>query len=499
MSKQKCCTVPENECGLDMTPFINTSDFTTMGGTVQNLWTGKKLIINLRDLDWVWNDTQIPIETLQSLKDKVREGKITKEQYNERDLDLLQMLDNFYPITGVSDRDKMKSVCERFEAIFRLRLDRVENFRYNTTSGTLIFKNLSIFDKNLYKECLEVNMDGLTNVEGIVNISFMVNDPESSVVARTFGLGKPLLTDKLVTCIGSGDKFILKEDNLVPVTVKLSLFWDKLTENPYDVNPKNPKQNGGFKILLDQLTSDFSKVQLALRYRYYFTIESYNDVSFKLKISTNSPGSTTITNPNKTEILGLNPGQTYIITNVNPLITESILFINIIDMHIYQFNTNTVIHEFMHVLGFVHTHQIVNQNPIRDEYWQKEKIIRQKMTTEGITREKAIITTNANYFDKVGVIGTFDYDSIMNYEIKKCDTNNGNRGIEIKKKYKLSKSDIDMLSLTYPQLNLISPVSLINTSNEIVPSFIKNNYLYIGIIFLCLLTLYIITNLKIHF
>jgi len=216
-----------------------------------------------------------------------------------------------------------------------------------------------------------------------------------------------------------------------------------------------------------------------------------------LEISTTS-SSTTITNPTNIRILGLIPGQPYIITNANPLITESIPFINFIDMHIYEFNTNTVIHEFMHVLGFVHTHQIVNGNPIRDEYWQKEKIIERKMRTEEYTREQAERSANANYFNKVGVIGTFDYDSIMNYEIKKCDTNNGNKGIEIKKKYKLSKSDKEMLSL-YPQLNLISPVNLINTSNEIVPSFIKNNYLYIGIIFLCLLTLYIITNLKIHF
>ena len=493
--REKCCNnISNNECGLDMTPFINTSDFTTMGGTVQNLWTGKKLIINLRDLEWVWDDTEIPIETLASLRRKVVEGKMTQEQFNERDLDLLQMLDTFYPITGATPTQKMKSVCERFEAIFRLRLDPIKNFRYNTKSG-LIFTNLSTFDKNLYSQ---------QDVEGIVNISFMVNDPKSSIVARTFGLGKPLLADKSVTCIRTGDKFILKEEQYEPVIVKLSLFLDKLTENPYDVNPKNPKEKGGFKILIDQLTADFSKAQLGLRYKYYFAIESYNNESFKLKISTNSPA-TTITNPNGSEkVLGLNQGQTYNITNGITLITDSIPFINIINMHIYRFNANTIIHEFMHVLGFVHTHQIVNLNPIKDEYWQKEKIIQRYINSERETRENIVLFTNANYFDKVGVIGSFDYDSIMNYEINKCDTNKGffNNGIEIKKKYKLSKSDIEMLSSAYSELNLISPIiSLINrnTADKIIPSFIKNNYLYIGIIFLCLLTLYIITNLKIHY
>jgi hypothetical protein len=203
--------------------------------------------------------------------------------------------------------------------------------------------------------------------------------------------------------------------------------------------------------------------------------------------------------------LGLTPNTIYDFSNnpINnkcefrfPITYENAKIITGIKVFISTLTYKTVIHEFMHVLGFAHTHQIDRGN-IFD--WNKEAVRK--------TVNMSVGNLNYNYFDKFsnppGSISTGTPRlSIMNYEIPKCFTKNKVKTVdygiftdedilELRRAFPPNPQQVCgfVLPGTYFYPKLIGNDKGLNIYKKLSPSIFRNNIFLLTVAFCIILIL----------
>ena len=144
--------------------------------------------------------------------------------------------------------------------------------------------------------------------------------------------------------------------------------------------------------------------------------------------------------PDGCTTFGLNPGN-YSFNN-SILITPDITYLFLTEMSIYTFKVSVILHEFLHFLGMVHTHQVAENNPIGKNSWIKA-VIEADFKKGNLVKESIQDNITNRNDPSLEFPQEFDFDSIMTYEISPT-WNIENIGI--KENYKLS--DIDKKGLT---------------------------------------------------
>jgi hypothetical protein len=197
------------------------------------------------------------------------------------------------------------------------------------------------------------------------------------------------------------------------------------------------------------------------------------------------------------------------ISNLNPFFRT---FFGTI--RIYKLLMSGVMHEFMHALGFVHTHQIKNNlienNPIYqgnnpvDKIWNIDKLIDNILGDSlcGFNlcrwdvdqRNRQIPYIRANYIDRDYITpnAVWDDDSIMNYIIEGCWNINK---IQTRKRYQLSIRDYQDISRIYGAVPFIQNITLQN-NNTLINQSINYKSFYIIIIIIIVIVIVIVIILK---
>ena len=138
---------------------------------------------------------------------------------------------------------------------------------------------------------------------------------------------------------------------------------------------------------------------------------------------------------------GLNPGGYYFKNSI--FITPDITYLFLTNMNIYIFKVSVILHEFLHFMGMVHTHQVAENNPIIT--WN-EKVIEEDFK-KGNLKLESIKTNITNKNDpSLEFPQEFDYNSIMNYTISRRWNK---ENISLKENYKLSELDKKGLTTFY--------------------------------------------------
>jgi len=190
--------------------------------------------------------------------------------------------------------------------------------------------------------------------------------------------------------------------------------------------------------------------------------------------------------PGGFKTLNLNPGLYPFETKI--VFTPYIYYIAVTNMYIFIFSVDTIIHEFMHFLGMVHTTQINANNPI--EEWNYEPIekyfIENNMDPADINEQ---ITDKI--FEDDEIVQDFDRLSIMTYKIPGCWNY---QNISLQKNYKLSAIDKQGLIQNYgppsnPGYNCVyppppPPFYQIENFNPNIRTCKSNNKIHILIFFL---------------
>ena len=116
------------------------------------------------------------------------------------------------------------------------------------------------------------------------------------------------------------------------------------------------------------------------------------------------------------------------------MVTTNVMFEN--------FSVCTALHEFCHVLGVAHTHQVDNENPIKVEDWIVDELLKNFQNVEDVYQQ--IVLRDVNPIHQ-----KFDTLSIMTYDIQ----SDWNRlGLSISSNFFLSESDKNSLKLMYPEV-----------------------------------------------
>jgi hypothetical protein len=228
-------------------------------------------------------------------------------------------------------------------------------------------------------------------------------------------------------------------------------------------------------------------------------VETYSNTATRFKLKFTSIYNSIIEIPVGFKTFGLAPGFYKLDKGV--YITPSVNYIYVTEMVLYRFKVATVLHEFLHFLGMVHTHQAAENNPII--HWDREKIRKDTSYTDAIIDSQ--FTDRNQDFQELPQ--PFDRLSIMTYDIKGC----WNReNISTKDNYKLSDQDKDGLRTNYgpaskpvgynpcPILPTIIPGNSLEILRQNKPStsfdFFKDNIIYFLIILVSILAIILTIN-----
>jgi hypothetical protein len=139
---------------------------------------------------------------------------------------------------------------------------------------------------------------------------------------------------------------------------------------------------------------------------------------------------------------------------------------------IENFKSDTIIHEFLHILGMVHTHQTFEATSIIQ--WNDPKLRKNLSQTikDPVSLEKVLKDNYTDTYTKL--YDSFDRDSIMVYSIEKGDTINN---IIMNTNFIISKGDIGFLVSAYSIAGLKTQESfkIAPESRSIQKDFFKNN------------------------
>ena len=314
---------------------------------------------------------------------------------------------------------------------------RYKNLKYSVISNDDILYNLS------------------DEFEGIVNIKVVSYDKQK-LYDGTPGqcstcLGKPLVEDSYLNINNFNNEFSISE-----IHSNFDIVTDSFILKPNRYSYSDLTNGNFIKYLNDTLSS--SKILHAI-YKVSYSVIGYK-VKFKITCTDNGMSSSgEITrvvleakdkNEGKNACLGffgyntfedvqkMGKGESsfYIESEkyIQLMVTTNVMFEN--------FSVCTALHEFCHVLGFAHTHQVDNENPIKVEDWIVDELLKNFQNVEDVYQQ--IVLRDVNPIHQ-----KFDTLSIMTYDIQ----SDWNRlGLSISSNFFLSESDKNSLKLMYPEV-----------------------------------------------
>lgn len=133
-------------------------------------------------------------------------------------------------------------------------------------------------------------------------------------------------------------------------------------------------------------------------------------------------------------------------------------------MNLGWFDVATTIHEFGHVLGLVHEHQNIKDNPIQ---WDKDAVYKWALSTQGWDKETTDINILQKYDENQINGSVFDPLSIMLYFFPPELTLN-NRGTN--QNLRLSGYDVKYINKNYPETSITPEEFYVKTYNETLES-----------------------------
>lgn len=320
--------------------------------------------------------------------------------------------------------------------------------------GVTILPNFSSYESNdklsKIKEYNYINSNQ-NSIEGIINIVFdPVHDaPMSTEIGRIDG--KQIVysfqgSDEELKSTNKNKTFYLFNDynNDFELSVDGINFTKKSITQLVNGYQKFMLNNDDFQLLLNSLETKIDGVTFKFTGNYAIgnsnntigirATRDDNDEFIKEPILRINAGKNTF---------GLSPGDYTIENNfINKKICDYDVFIFYMfesTINIKTLAVNYLLHEFCHVLGFMHTHQTIN-NPI---VWDIAKVL--KKCNDDMNHAKSNWLGRVKNADFL-VNSEYDVDSIMTYGIDKCDglikTYNGKPyNNELKTIFKLSPID----------------------------------------------------------
>ena len=396
--REKCCNqeISKPRCNVGVPPV-------EMGiqAYVKNLWTGK-IMVNFSN---TINKISTPVYGYVDMKSVVLKAKRS-----------VYLLDECIE----READKIKDINERFMKILELGISPY--CRYNNIPYTQNMYPSDAADRSFWENIpddvqavLSVDYAPYENdgVEGYVTATGM--STKGGYIPVTKFNNKFLITE-VIEGVRMPPRTVLL---LIKTHLKLNTFVDDIKDslNKAFIIPRVPGYTP-------------SPLNINLE------IESNSPTRFKLKFT--SIYNSIIEIPEGFKTFGLSPGFYNFVNGV--YITPTFNYIYVTQMKLYRFKVATVLHEFLHFLGMVHTHQAAENNPII--HWDREKI-RKDTSYSDETIDSQIIDRNEAFQE---LAQPFDRLSIMTYEIKGC----WNReNISTKDNYKLSEQDIAGLRANY--------------------------------------------------
>lgn len=480
----KCCKVYKN-CGTELIDFKNSvlsssDEITTMASVQENLW--KRYIFHVT-FDNLFQPG-CTIEKLSDLKKKCPSNGWGGKDCSILDMDLETKIDL---IPNIYDKI-MKTILE-------------------FTKYNIIIHDMYSVDENLEEIISEYNneQDNKNNIEGVVHIKF--DDTPSTASMSTKGIGRQTKHVKRYLDTYDGSNYNSRhEDNGFYMISKynrkfeISLddgMWIEIDIIPVEISSYRFFIKDGFNY---EKEFDNFKIEIKLVYEEYLSINE-GQFNFQIDIACkNNIENIKIKIAKDNKTFGYISGQIIEMLTLDGIkFNESApnlycMYENTITIN--EFSVSSLLHEFCHVLGFVHTHQIYKNNPIM---WNRDNILK--------FYDNNMVRAVSNVFSRIINMSIEDYDeeSIMTYTYK-CRENqislyNGKPYDEqLKDRYKFSKKDIAALNyltngLRIPRENYgfnRNKLSLTNGFLESIFKFNMSRCSIISIIFISILILFIV-------
>lgn len=457
MSREKCCRNNKSifdghSCGVNLIRQMQLGEVNTEAGFEVNVWPVRPLFYISFIGDWIDNPKKKYIN-LQMMKDVVEcNDEQTCSKYFDYSIQLLIDEIKDYKFKFMTSLWKFTSFCDI-------------NFYTND------FKKDGLFFENLALTYPDVIFDGIIKVD--LSVDSIGN------AADTYPVGVPINNGYTRLFIPKNLIFEASPDNFVtPANIIRKVY------------PGNKYILMNAPCYLDIYV-----------YVMFKNVTTQGDRTGKLQISIRTDAYKFLRlAPDSAPFYGYNPGHVFTFTPIpNDIYGRSIDVINVkytyddTTISIKQFSLSTIQHEFCHVLGMQHTHQI--DAPENKIIWN-EKYLKDNVYTvakypkpdiyDGTAEEYAEGCMKANITDRYKNLEyhgsvAFDTKSIMNYEIPCEWTQGGYFGFfgKISKprtmnhNYKFSYNDKIALRNLYGALGPEPVIEQFEYKNEIYPCIAK--------------------------
>jgi hypothetical protein len=448
MGKRKCVKKVD-KCGLDMQNYKWMLNENKRGIIEGLLWAGNNIIINLPAV-------QNPNTRILRFSDGI----------NSEDPDDHPRLDMVME-RAVQD---LPTLNQKMKYIFS-KHNKIRSFKYNRQP--FIYTSFDIDNPDAYPIIPP-------DVDGILNVTYENYDPLDPTAADCT-LGKENSVEKIVV----NAQFIFRiTENVehVDITIDRGVYGrydleEIITEH---LNMNNPLMNNIYSFFI---TKPLPSPPFGLPGIYVFEFRANDKLT----------GIVPVIQPIISIIGGANIFTTALPTPfVNGVFIEGVLLqpIHLAKMRVLEFSPSTIIHEFGHFFGRVHTHQIIDpKNPFISSIWDVDRIVSDRVRM-GNDEEASIDFVRFNFVKQVVIrVGSqgFDPDSIMTYKIER---NYSSANEAMKDNYFLSDMDILDLQEAYP--GPMFPGGYIRPKSNTIS---YNNYYNIYIFFGTLLILFFIWRL----
>jgi hypothetical protein len=451
MSKRKCCRKPVYTCG-SLIPSYTTDNLTK--NILPNIWKNDENFLVLLNTNIPYNYNYLDSrEMIDYILLKGRPGITFDEWYPD-----LQIL---------LDRQLGGSILE----IFANRVYNIYDYMIKKAGLNIKIKLATDSSNFDFGYISEENIASIIqyNIEGVILLD-LKNPPSPDIYGATEALGKP----------SDGYYYIKEQQEYISISIDNGITYNNMQFNV--VESRNSSED-----LRLSLGNIFFQIGIITEVKLLEPNDKFED-RFQFDVIFNN--STNGLNPNQIGIkgngrLGFKQDSIYTFKNIDGsyhLISDFIYSTKIINMRIYQFDYQTIMHEFLHVLGLIHAHQIHSEdNPYKNDGWIES--VRSKLHFQNNYLQ------NPNTLFKI-----FDKKSIMSYNM--CsDFNNYALGIEMQtgvdqalyENFVLSPTDICVLK-EYYGVNKCPPQGIEN-----FVYYKKNNkYIYLIYIFILLSILILI-------
>ena len=471
MNGQKCCRSNiKHSCGIDMSKLTsNSTELTTLGGFSPNYWKRCVFLINFKNN---YNavaalDPLLSITTFAQMKSHYGCGAFGDncDKYLETSLEELVE-------TKQDVDDKVMECLKYFSTFTKIRIIEPKLINYTEAQiNSVLIRN--------------------PEIEGIIDVTYS-SVGLAGADASCMPIGRPdghtiQGTNRNVEIPDKGfylfhpfnSKFLYADDGINFIQSRLinDGTYDRMANTMGD-DIFNLSYNN---IVSQNITYNFSRKQNDDK---DFTIVIKAEPIAPFVINPASPPKIKIS-PNNTTF-GYSAGQIINFTLINGVWTfkSNLLknFYNGVNFNIKNFKVSSILHEFCHCLGMVHTHQIELGNPI---VWNEEAV-KADYISKGSTATSAITNTINRFSNLAYPFISYDEKSIMMYEIPKCfilRRTDGKKIEFINATDTFSAGDRKALSTVYP-MAFMNPRVLNNPK-----SFYSLNFYNLCIYFLFLISI----------